>query len=175
VQRPAPQTTPSNLFRDAPVYWLPWLTQDELHVAMRNSSCTVLPSITEGFGLAAVESISQGINTLYQQVGGYHCLEALPNALPVPLTTSERSRLYELWSELICNYPDFEPVWIRHESSLRPLTDKWIDAIRSVVYRADAEIENARFPEQPAEERWGNKLLRRIEPGPTLRMQTKEH
>ena len=36
-------------------------------VAMRNAACTVLPSITEGFGLAAAESISQGVATLYQR------------------------------------------------------------------------------------------------------------
>ena len=163
VQRPHRATPRSQLQN---VYWLPWLSQDELHVAMRNAACVVLPSITEGYGLAAAESISQGVPTVYQQVGGHHSLPDLPNALPVPLTTSEREQLYGLWSDLVETYPDdFWPVWSRHEISLRPLIDKWVEAIRSVVNRASGAIENKQFP---SEERWGNKLLHRIEPGTTF-------
>jgi hypothetical protein len=138
---------------------------------MRNAACTVLPSITEGFGLTAAESISQGVATLYQQVGGHHGLQGLPNALPVPLTTDERAHLYGLWSGLMSSHPDSWPVWTRHEISLRPLVDKWVEAIRSVVYRADGEkreIENAHSPERPVEERWGNRLRHRIEVGANL-------
>ncbi|HJP93667.1 MAG TPA: glycogen/starch synthase [Pyrinomonadaceae bacterium] len=160
VQRPTPRAQPTN--ENASIYWLPWLTQDELLVAMRNAACTVLPSITEGFGLAAAESISHGVRTLYQEVGGHHSLPALPNALAVPLTTSERAQLYDLWSELISVDPDSWAIWTRHEISLRPLVDKWVDAIRSVVYRTDGGIENIPFPEPPVEERWGNKLRHRI-------------
>ncbi|MGH9928674.1 MAG: hypothetical protein ACREA9_05520, partial [Pyrinomonadaceae bacterium] len=58
VQRPLQGEKSKNPSRNAPICWLPWLTQDELVVAMRNAACTVLPSITEGFGLAAAESIS---------------------------------------------------------------------------------------------------------------------
>jgi hypothetical protein len=152
------------------IYWLPWLTHDELLVAMRNAACTVLPSITEGFGLAAAESISQGVATLYQQVGGYHILRGLPNALPVSLTAGERAQLYGLWSELIVMYPDFWPVWCKHEKSLTPLIDKWVDSIRSV-----AGIGSVRsiFPEQAAGERWGNRLRSRIDADKIA--QTKEH
>jgi hypothetical protein len=171
VQSPTQRTESENLSRDAPIYWLPWLAQDDLHVAMRNAACTVLPSITEGFGLAAAESISEGIATLYQQVGGHHGLQALPNALPVPLTSRERAQLYVLWSELIDIHPDSWPVWTRHEIPLRPLVDRWVEAIRSVVHHADAEMRwngNADFPERPVEEQWGNKLRRRIEIGANL-------
>ncbi len=167
VRRPAQRAIAENPSRNAPIYWLPWLTQAELVIAMRNAACTVLPSITEGFGLAAAESISQGVTTLYQQVGGHHGLQALPNALAVPLTTSERAQLYDLWSELFGSH-DYWSVWTRHEISLRPLVDKWVEAIRSVVNRTDVGggwIENAHFPERPVEERWGNKLRRRIEVG----------
>jgi hypothetical protein len=167
VQRPAQRRKPGNQSRSAPIYWLPWLAQDELLVAMRNAACTVLPSITEGFGLAAAESISLGVTTLYHQVGGHHSLQALPNALPVPLTTSERAHLYGLWAELIGIHPDSWAVWTRHEISLRPLVDKWVEAIRSVVYRTSGMrgIETGHFSERPVEERWGNKLRRRIEGG----------
>lgn len=158
VRHPSQQTPPSSEFRN--IYWLPWLAQSELRVAMRNAACTVLPSITEGFGLAAAESISQGVTTVYQEVGGHHVLRGLPNALPVPLSTSERAQLYGLWSELIEMYPDFWPVWTRHENSLRPLIDKWVEAIRSVV---NGGIEKTQFPEQPADERWGNRLCSRID------------
>src|SRR5215208_898412 len=145
------------------IYWLPWLGQDELLVAMRNAACTVLPSITEGFGLAAAESISHGVTTLYQEVGGHHSLQGLPNALPVPLTTSERARLYDLWSELIDVDPNSWDVWARHEISLRPLVDKWVEAIRSVVHRTRGEMGEIDFFEPPVEERWGNKLRHRID------------
>jgi hypothetical protein len=171
VEPPPQRAKSENPSRNAPIYWLPWLAQNELLVAMRNAACTVLPSITEGFGLAAAESISQGVATLYQEVGGHHYLEAFPNAVPVTLTTSERAHLYGLWSELIGSHPDSWPVWTRHEISLRPLVDKWVEAIRSVVYRADGGmggIENAYFSERPPEERWGNKLRRRIEVGPSV-------
>jgi glycosyltransferase involved in cell wall biosynthesis len=167
VQRPALRVKSENLSPNAPIHWLPWLTQDELVVAMRNAACTVLPSITEGFGLAAAESISQGVTTLYQKVGGHHGLQELPNALPVPLTTAERAHLYGLWSELFGS-DDYWSVWTRHEISLRSLIDKWVEAIRSVVHRADgggAGIENTLPQDQRVEERWGNRLRRRIEVG----------
>ena len=149
---------------------MPWLTQDELQVAKRNAACTVLPSITEGFGLAAAESISQGVATLYQQVGGHHGLERFANALPVPLTTGERAQLYGLWSELI-EFHDSWTVWKRYEISLRPLIDRWVEAIRSVVNHSHDGlrlIEDADFPEVPVEDRWANRLCRRLEIGPGL-------
>ncbi len=164
VHRPAEQAIETRN-----IYWLPWLSQQELLVAMRNAACTVLPSITEGFGLAAAESISQGVATLYQEVGGHHILRGLPNALPVPLTTSERAQLYGLWSDLIEMYPDFWPVWCKHEKSLSPLIDKWVDSIRSVAWIQSEPPRGSRWvrslPEQRAEEWWGNKLRRRIELG----------
>lgn len=170
VQRPAGAAKLEHTSRYGSIHWLPWLTQDELGVAMRNAACTVLPSITEGFGLAAAESISLGVTTLYQDVGGQRGLQALPNALPVPLTTTERAQLYSLWAELF-GAPDYWSVWDKHEISLRPLVDKWVEAIRPVVCRADdgtRGTENFHFPERPVEERWGNKLRRRIEVGTSL-------
>ena len=173
VQRPTPSAKAANPSRNSPIYWLPWLTQDELLIATGNAACTVLPSITEGFGLAAAESISQGVATLYQQVGGHHGLETFPNAMPVSLTSSERAQLYSLWSELI-EFHDSWPVWKRYEISLRPLIDRWVEAIRSVVYRRNdvmREIESADFPEVPVEDRWANRLCRRIEVGAKVEME----
>jgi glycosyltransferase involved in cell wall biosynthesis len=164
VRRPAQGVKSEDPSPNAPIHWLPWFTQDELAVAIHNAACTVLPSITEGFGLAAAESISQGGSTLYQQVGGHHCLQSLPNALPVPLTTTERAHLYGLWSELF-GVRDYWSVWARHETSLRPLVDKWVDAIESVVLGANGKgnAENIPFPKLPAEDRWGNRLRNRID------------
>jgi len=170
VQHPAPSAKPPKPSRKAHIYWLPWLTQDELLTAQRNAACTVLPSITEGFGLAAAESISQHVPTLYQQVGGHHGLEKFPNAMPVSLTPDERAQLYGLWSDLI-EFHDSWPVWKKYEISLRPLIDRWVEAIRSVVYRPNdvmREIESAGFPEVPAEDRWANRLCRRIDVGAQL-------
>jgi glycosyltransferase involved in cell wall biosynthesis len=156
VQRPTAQAQPDNRSRNAPIHWLPWLAQDELLVAMRNAACTVLPSLTEGFGLAAAESISHGVKTLYHEVGGHHNLREFPNALPVPLEITETAYLYGLWSELLDVHPDSWDVWMSHETSLRSLVDRWVEAIRSVVHRRDDEIKH--FSEPPIEERWGNKL-----------------
>lgn len=166
VQRPAHPAMPENPSRNAPIHWLPWLSQDELLIAMRNAACTVLPSITEGFSLAAAESISQGVPTLYQRVGGHHGLETFPNALPVPLTSDERAQLYSLWSELI-EFHDSWDVWNRYEITLKSLIDRWVEAIRSVVYGPGdrSGIKNAHLSARPVEERWGNKLRRRIECG----------
>jgi glycosyltransferase involved in cell wall biosynthesis len=160
VQRPESRAELEEPPRSDLIHWVPWLTQDELIVAMRNAACTVFPSLTEGFGLAAAESISQGVTTLYHEVGGHHSLQAFPNGLPVPLTTSERARLYELWSQLLDTHPNSWTVWSRHEIALRPLVDKWVESIRSVVHRT-GELKN-NFSERPMEERWGNKLQRRI-------------
>jgi len=168
LQAPGQRARPENPPRATPIYWLPWLTSDELDIAMRNAACTVMPSITEGFGLAATESISQGVSTLYQKVGGHHGLPAAPNAFPVPLTVSERAHLYDLWAELISVYPDSWPVWIRHEISLKPLVDRWVEAIRSVVHHANGgtrRLEGVQSPQWQSEDWWGNKLRHRIEVG----------
>ena len=165
VQRPALRSRSGSPSRDASVYWLPWLAQNELRSAMRKAACTVFPSLTEGFGLAAAESISQGVPTLYQQVGGHHRVHSLPNALTVPLTTSERARLYSLWAELIDKHVDPWSIWARYEVSLRPLIDRWVEAVRSVVRREAGRIENPHFPQRPVEELWGNRICHRIEVG----------
>ncbi len=167
VQRPAHSAKLPNPACNAPIHWLPWLTQDELLIAKRNAACTVLPSITEGFGLATAESISERVATLYQQVGGHHGLEVFPNAMPVWLTTNERAQLYGLWSELI-EFHDSWPIWKKYETLLRPLIDRWVEAIRSVVYGPNGGlrgVENADFTEVPVEERWANRLCTRIEFG----------
>jgi hypothetical protein len=167
VQGPAPGGASERRTPNSGIHWLPWLAQDELRFAMRNAACTILPSITEGFGLAAAESIREGVTTLYHQVGGQHSLQAHPNAVSVPLTTGERTQLYRLWSDLIDVHPDSWEVWTNHENSLRPLVDKWVEAVRSVVYPTVGErpgIGPNQFAETP-EEQWGNKLRHRIETG----------
>jgi hypothetical protein len=167
VGPPAQRARPVSPSQNDLFHWLPWLTQDELLVAMRNATCTVLPSITEGFGLAAAESINLGVPTLFHQVGGHHGLQAFLNAQPVPLTKNERAQLYRLWSELINASPDSWSVWTRHEISLRPLFDKWVEAIRAMMYRADRATKGAKdvhfAGRSLEEEQWGNKLRRRIE------------
>ncbi|HEY6805368.1 MAG TPA: glycosyltransferase [Pyrinomonadaceae bacterium] len=148
--------------QDSAIQWLPWLSQDELQIAMRNAVCTVLPSITEGFGLAAAESASLGVVTLYQQVGGHHGLQSFPNAVPVALTTSERARLYQLWTELVAVDPDSWSVWSKYEPSFRPLIERWVEAIRSVM-KSPASTFSA-GPRGIAQQ-WGDRLRDGIEAG----------
>jgi len=173
VGPPAPDARLENPSPNDLVHWLPWLRQEELPVVMNNAACTVLPSISEGFGLTAAESISLGVPTLYNQVGGHHGLHERPNALPITLTTSERANLYRLMSELSATY-SWE-VWTRYEKSLQPVIDKCIEAVRSMTYRgkvAFAPTENAHLASLPIEaEQWGNKLLHRIRDGNEFRVQ----
>jgi hypothetical protein len=167
VRAPGQSLSLPEPFRNGLIHWLPWLSQEDLLTAMRHAACTVLPSITEGFGLAAAESISAGVQTLYHEVGGHHGLREHPHAQRVPLTTTEREQLYRLWSDLIVTNPDSWAVWTRYESSLRPLVDKWVDSIRSTISKANGATAEMRKPERArepqAEEQWGNRLRRRIE------------
>jgi hypothetical protein len=167
VGPPAPDARLENPLGKDLVHWVPWLPQDELPVAMHNATCTVLPSISEGFGLTAAESISMGVPTLYNQVGGHHGLQERPNALPITLTTSERAHLYRLMSDLSATYS--WAVWTRHEKSLQPVIDKCIEAVRSMPHREKvpfAPMKNSHFTSQPIEvEQWGDTLLRRIRNG----------
>ena len=153
--------------RESPVYWLPWLSQEELSTAMRNAACTVLPSLSEGFGLTAAESIRLGVPTLYHPVGGHHCLPAVPNALPISLTTSERASFYRLWSELSVDPSESWSTWKRYENPLKPLINKWVEAIRCAISRADspgALTQNISLGGMILDdERWANKLRHRIE------------
>ncbi|HEV2834009.1 MAG TPA: glycosyltransferase [Pyrinomonadaceae bacterium] len=165
VRRPEQEPKRKRPFRRL-VHWLPWLNQEELTIAMRNAACTVLPSITEAFGLSAAESVSLGVATLYHEVGGHRALEGFPHAHRVPLTSSEREQLYGLWSDLIGTDPDSWSVWTKHEISLRPLIDKWVEAIRSIEPRRNAASAATGNVELTAEtidaERWGMKLVRSI-------------
>jgi hypothetical protein len=170
VGAPAPDPRLENPSRNTFVHWLPWLPQEEFPVALHNATCTVLPSISEGFGLTAAESITLGVPTLYHQVGGHHGLQERPNGLPITLTTSERAHLYRLMSELSATYS--WAVWTRHEKSLQSVIDKCIEAVRSMTYRGKvpfAPTENPYIASQPIEEeQWGNKLLHRIRSGSSL-------
>lgn len=167
VGPPAPDARLKSPIQKGLVHWLPWLPQEELPVAMHNATCTVLPSITEGFGLTAAESITLGVPTLYHQVGGHHGLHERPNGLPITLTTGERANLYRLMSELSTTYS--WAVWTRHEKSLQSVIDKCIEAVRSMTYRgkvAFAPTDYSHLASQPIEaEQWGNKLLHRITMG----------
>jgi glycosyltransferase involved in cell wall biosynthesis len=158
VRRPEQGIDSEQNYREAPVQWLPWLNQDELALVMRNAACVVLPSLTEGFGLAAAESIGHGATTLYQDIGGHR---SLPDRSAIPLTPSERVQLYNLWTALFGS-EDYWSVWSRHERSFEPLIDRWVEAIRTVVHN-----DVSKDPEVPAyrpEEEWGNKLIQRLYP-----------
>ena len=173
VRPPAHQASPHTPSRNGHVQWLPWLTQNELTVAMRAATCTVLPSITEGFGLTAAESISLGVPTLYHQVGGHHGLPAIPNALPISLTTTERARLYRLWSDLSVDHSDSWSIWTKYEASLKPLADKCVEAIRSVISSSPTG-RNENAPDgEPAmdDEQWATKLCRRLEMNGALNLE----
>jgi glycosyltransferase involved in cell wall biosynthesis len=172
VKRPRGAMDLDDGLRAAPIVWLPWLCRRDLFAVMRRAACVVLPSITEGYGLATAESIRLGTPTLYQDVGGHHSLLGFPSAIPVPITIAERVLLYSLWSDLLMDHPDSWSVWRRHESSLEPLVDKWANAVRQTVDQRDVgTIKPEHVTTQRVEERWGNRLRDRIE-SDSLRPQT---
>jgi glycosyltransferase involved in cell wall biosynthesis len=164
IRRPSWNTRLEEPYSGLPLRWLPWLAQDELLLAMRGAACTVLPSITEGFGLATAESVYHGITTLYQPIGGQHVLKFFPNARPVSLTTDDRARLYRVWVDLSTNSTDRWTAWSRHEQSLRPLIEEWVQTIRATVLEGQQPLEpHERCPEPAAEHRWGDRLMRCLE------------
>jgi glycosyltransferase involved in cell wall biosynthesis len=165
VKRPRGATNLDDV-RAAPIVWLPWLSRDDLFAVMRGASCVVLPSITEGFGLAAAESIRLGVPTLFQDVGGHRGLRGFPSATPIPLSAAERALLYDLWADLLIDHPDSWPVWRRHESALGPLIDAWADAVKRTVRRSVvSNIVSEQGISARSSERWGNRLRDRIENG----------
>jgi hypothetical protein len=167
MRRPSWTTRLEEPFSRLPLKWLPWLAQDELLQAMRGAACIVMPSITEGFGLATAESVFQGITTLYQPVGGQHALQVFPNARAVSLTTEDRAKLYQVWVDLSTNSTDRWRTWHRHEQSLRPLIERWVQAIRATVLGGEQTREpHEHCPEPAAEYRWGNRFLRFLDDRP---------
>jgi len=161
IKRPFWNSRLEEPYSSLPLRWLPWLSQDELVQAMRGAACTVLPSVTEGFGLATAESANQGITTLYQPVGGQHTLQVFPHARAISLTTNDRARLYRVWVDLSTNLTDRWSAWSRHEQSLRPLVERWVQALRATVLGGEQPSEPHESCSEPAaEHRWGNRLMR---------------
>ncbi|HLT35683.1 MAG TPA: glycosyltransferase, partial [Enhygromyxa sp.] len=58
----------------ARVRWLPWLSPDQFYPLLRSSTCALLPSLSEGFGLVAAEADALGVPLLYNDIGGLRSL-----------------------------------------------------------------------------------------------------
>lgn len=166
---PASRGRPTERFRDSPIHWLSWLAQRDLRAAMSRAACVVLPSLTEGYGLAAAEALQLGATTLFHDVGGHRALGGLTHAMPVPLRRGERTRLYRLWCDLLLDHPDSWAAWERHRQALASLIDRWVDAVLAGVHRSASTPTPAAGPASVdslrgslGEQTWGSRLLDRV-------------
>lgn len=98
---------------------------------IRNSSINIMPSVSEGFGLAALESIAAGVPTIVTKNSGlYEFLEnkGLNGYVPVIEIRggidgefpNERdvNSAYNLFKQILCNYPKFKEKALELRSKL---------------------------------------------------------
>jgi glycosyltransferase involved in cell wall biosynthesis len=115
------------------IRWVPWLSQEELSVLMRGALCVTLPSITEQYGLAAVESICSGSNTIYHNIGGLRALNSYDNAVPISLSYLDLFNLYSFWGDILDLTGNLWPVWDKYEPRFSRLLEQWTQVIESKI------------------------------------------
>lgn len=102
-----------------------WLSQRQLFSFMKSAKAVILPSITEGYGLSAAESILLSATTIYHDIGGHDILKNYPNSFFPSLTKKEKEKLYLFWGELL--EEDREPIkiWLESKSNFKELLEWW--------------------------------------------------
>lgn len=140
------------------IRWLPWLAPEQFWSLLRSSTCTLLPSLSEGFGLVAAEADALGVPLLYNDVGGLRSLPTSARATPIGLRSDERASLYRLWGELIgTDTPTAWARWHAARPNLDPLIERWIDRVRSLAIDGPPPpTTNASPPARPS---WAEALL----------------
>jgi hypothetical protein len=141
----------------ARIRWLDWQTPERFWSLLRNATCVLMPSLSEGFGLAAAEADALGVPVLYNDIGGLRSLPMSARARSIGLSHAERSSIHQLWGELIGT--DSARAWAAWASArprLDSLIERWIEQVRCTVLDA-ASTPVVSAPSAPAT--WGAQLL----------------
>ena len=140
----------------ANIRWLDWQTPTECWSLMRSSSCVVIPSLTEGFGLAAAEADALGVPIIYSEIAGLRSLPTSRRATPIRLMKSDRIDFYGLWGDLIGT--DTSTAWATWSSArprFAPLINRWTEQVRHVVLESPARLRAQPLSSTPT---WGRRL-----------------
>lgn len=144
------------------IEWLDWQTPESFWSLLRGATCVLMPSVSEGFGLAAAEADAIGVPVIYSDVGGLRSLPTSARATSIGLTPAERRELYRLWGDLIgSNAAGAWAAWTAARPRLDALIERWIEHVRRAV--RDGAVAStpasivARTPPSPAS--WGARLL----------------
>ncbi|MDD3301801.1 MAG: glycogen/starch synthase [Patescibacteria group bacterium] len=102
-----------------------WLSQEELFSLMKSAKGVILPSITEGYGLSAAESILLSATTIYHDVGGHDILKNYHNSFFPSLTKKQKEKLYLFWGELLEEKQEPIKIWLKSKANFNDLFEWW--------------------------------------------------
>lgn len=102
-----------------------WLSQRQLFLLMKSAKGVILPSITEGYGLSAAESILLSATTIYHDIGGHNILKNYPNSFCPVLTKEQKEKLYLFWGELLEEKQEPIKIWLKSKSNFNDLFEWW--------------------------------------------------
>lgn len=138
------------------LHWLPWMINIDLFKLMSEALAVVHPSLTEGYGLSAMESIIFADMTICHDVGGLRFLKGNNAASTIELTEPEKYTLYELWARVL-NFPPeiYWNHWLCSKEMLNILLSKWVTIIDNA--QTNHGISNKRVITC---EKWGVALMR---------------
>lgn len=138
------------------IRWLDWQTPQSLWSLVCSARCIVMPSITEGFGLAAAEVDALGVPSIYSDIGGLRSRPTSARATAIGLTPREREDLYRLWGDSIgTDTAGSWAAWARARRRFDSLIERWIEQVRHTVAAAQPNTEAP----APISTNWGPRLL----------------
>lgn len=139
------------------VRWIPWLAPAEFRALLASATCVVVPSLHEGFGLAAAEAAAAGAPLIVQDIGGLRslCVDA---ATRVELTPAERTSLYALWGALRLS-SDHWACWDAATPRLAGLIDRWTEQVEAALTRPAGRARTPIRLGPPDAPSWGQALL----------------
>lgn len=143
------------------VRFLGWQTSQGFQRLARAARAVAVPSVTEGYGLAAAEAVQAGASVVAQEVGGHRSLAGLPGVRLVSLAPAERATLYRLWGELLGERERQWEIWDRYAGELDELVARWAEAVKAAA-SAPREPPSTLVP--GAESSWGARVLARLRP-----------
>jgi glycosyltransferase involved in cell wall biosynthesis len=118
------------------IRWIPWLPQAELYEVMSRAAAVLHPSVTEGYGLSAVESCQLNGNVYCHDVGGLQELTGRGLAASIDINPFEREALYALWSELLSGEKsEYWNIWQTNVQTFGRLIDQWVEKLHNIPAR----------------------------------------